>query len=369
MASAIVDNIQLANLLTSTLSNLFGSPGTTSNVTTNAGNFTETRTGGAVTRSGGDQTTTERLDISKEGIDALLRDLMEDDSTGFARVASGQKLAGLYNTTSRNMLLNDLLTRSAGQVAKLTAPKITSTTSTPQLTTTAPHTTTRVSEPTTQTTTGGGKEGLLTLDNVGKTAGLLGLISLAGKGKDLLGGLLGAIPSSSLVGSLPYEGGIDAVNGLDLQSDLVNALQPVPSGLGEVPYTGGVDAVNGLDLMSDAAYSAEAALNEIFPEITGGIGEVAYTGGLDAVNGLDLASDAVSSSAASSSWTTGLPIAFAVANADKIGEAYGSIGREVGDFIGGIFGMTGNEPWSQEAQDEWDRLYAPFVGSQQGGLG
>ncbi len=353
MASAIVDNIQLANLLTSTLSNLFGSPGTTQNVTTNAGNFSETR-------SGGNQTVTERLDISKEGIDALLRDLMEDDSTGFARVASGQKLAGLYNTTSRNMLLNDLLTRSAGQVAKLTAPKITTTTSTPQ-------TTTRVSEPTTQTTTGGGKEGLLTLDNVGKTAGLLGLISLAGKGKDLLSTILG--PTSASAAAIAQFPELAATSSaqeyLGGPRFLEELSSPIP---GEETFVGPLPAADLSSFSTGADYMTDMWGNSLAGESVGEMAFIEDTAASAGLGPMEIGGD-LAAEAAGTSLMQGLPIAFAVANADKIGEAYGSIGREVGDFIGGIFGMTGNEPWSQEAQDEWDRLYAPFVGSQQGGLG
>lgn len=72
--------------------------------------------------SGGGSTTQTML--SKEAVDALLKDLLENGPKGLASVASGQKAPGLYNTTSRTMLMNDLLARSTAEVEKARAPTV-----------------------------------------------------------------------------------------------------------------------------------------------------------------------------------------------------------------------------------------------------
>lgn len=73
--------------------------------------------------SGGEET--KQTMFSKEAMDALLKGLMEGNS-GLATVASGQKTPGLYNSTSRTLMVNDLLARSAAEVAKASAPTVTS---------------------------------------------------------------------------------------------------------------------------------------------------------------------------------------------------------------------------------------------------
>ncbi len=231
MANPVAENLALVNALLGIGTQIFGGGNTsqTSTATTSGGNRTQTESGGTTTQSGGTQTTSggdyqmsERLNISKEGIDQMLRELMEDDSTGFARVASGQKLAGLYNSTSRNMLLNDLLTRSAGQVAKLTAEKVTTkTNTTPQVITTSPKTTTtpdkvtKVQEDpkttTTETTKDGGN-GIFDTDN-GKLLGTIlagsaiykglgGAAGIASGAKDLYSLLTGGSEGTALGSAL-----------------------------------------------------------------------------------------------------------------------------------------------------------------------
>ena len=58
--------------------------------------------------------------ISAAGIQQLLSQIM-GGSQGLASVASGQKASGLYNSSSNQLLINDLLTRTAGEVGKQTA--------------------------------------------------------------------------------------------------------------------------------------------------------------------------------------------------------------------------------------------------------
>jgi hypothetical protein len=69
-------------------------------------------------------TTTEKTDISQEGIDAIVRSMMEGNS-GLANVMQGQAGAGLYNSTTSGLLANDLAARTAGTAALASAPKTT----------------------------------------------------------------------------------------------------------------------------------------------------------------------------------------------------------------------------------------------------
>lgn len=77
------------------------------------------------TQSGG--SSSRGLDISQAGIDALLKSILEGTSgiPGLASVAKGEKQSGMYNTTVNTQLINDLLTRSTGEVAKLSAKEVT----------------------------------------------------------------------------------------------------------------------------------------------------------------------------------------------------------------------------------------------------
>lgn len=69
----------------------------------------------------GGQTETTATNMSMEGLDAVLRQILESNQ-GLASVARGQRQAGLYNTTANTLLTNDLITRASGEVAKINAP-------------------------------------------------------------------------------------------------------------------------------------------------------------------------------------------------------------------------------------------------------
>lgn len=81
------------------------------------------------TVSGG--TKTQQTMLSQEALNTLMKQVMEGNS-GLAAVASSQKAPGLYNSTTRQLLTNDLLARAAGEVAVKGAPTVTS--ATPQVT-------------------------------------------------------------------------------------------------------------------------------------------------------------------------------------------------------------------------------------------
>lgn len=110
---AASQNVALINALATLPKTLFGSTNT-------------------VTTGGGGQT--QQTMLSQEAVNALLKDLMENEGTGLAKVASGARTAGMYNTTSQQLMVNDLLARSAAAVAKASAPTVTTNQDKTQLT-------------------------------------------------------------------------------------------------------------------------------------------------------------------------------------------------------------------------------------------
>jgi len=81
--------------------------------------------------SGGTTTTTES--ISQEGMNSMLQSALAN-TNGLAAVSSGQRSAGGYGSTVNQMLTNDLLTRTASQIAQ--SNKTTTQTKAPTTTTT-----------------------------------------------------------------------------------------------------------------------------------------------------------------------------------------------------------------------------------------
>lgn len=70
-----------------------------------------------ITKGKGTTTQTTSSNISSEGVNALLQQILQSNQ-GLASVASGQKTAGLYNSTVNQQMINDLITRASGEVAK-----------------------------------------------------------------------------------------------------------------------------------------------------------------------------------------------------------------------------------------------------------
>jgi hypothetical protein len=103
---------------------------------TGKGNSTTTK------ESTGGFTETTQKGLPPEAMQALIKTAMEGNQ-GLASVAGGQKSAGLYNSSTNQLLVNDLLARITGQAATLGAPttvtrsptdrKVTQTQSTPAL--------------------------------------------------------------------------------------------------------------------------------------------------------------------------------------------------------------------------------------------
>lgn len=74
--------------------------------------------------SGG--TTTTTAGISPESLNAMLQSALSS-SSGLAAVSGGQRTAGGYGSSVNTMLTNDLLTRTAGQIAQAASTKTTTT--------------------------------------------------------------------------------------------------------------------------------------------------------------------------------------------------------------------------------------------------
>ena len=84
--------------------------------------FTDKKVKTTQSTSGGSQT--EQTMFDPKAIESMLRTLMEG-SSGLAAVSSGQKAPGLYNSSTRQLMTNDLLARVTGQVAEKSAVRVT----------------------------------------------------------------------------------------------------------------------------------------------------------------------------------------------------------------------------------------------------
>src|SRR5258708_16955467 len=69
--------------------------------------------------SGG--TTTQQTVISPQAAQALINTIL-GGSQGLSSVASGQKTSGLYDSSTNQLLVNDLISRTAGEIAARGAP-------------------------------------------------------------------------------------------------------------------------------------------------------------------------------------------------------------------------------------------------------
>lgn len=75
---------------------------------------------------GTSNTVTSGSNISDAGTNQILQQIL-GGTNGLAAISSGQKSAGAYNSSTNQLLTNDLLSRTAGEVAKLKAGTTTTT--------------------------------------------------------------------------------------------------------------------------------------------------------------------------------------------------------------------------------------------------
>ena len=76
------------------------------------------------TTSGG--TSTKQTVMSQDVINKLLQSALEGNQ-GLSSVVKGQQSAGLYNSSTNTLLVNDLLSRLTTQTAAAAAPTVTTT--------------------------------------------------------------------------------------------------------------------------------------------------------------------------------------------------------------------------------------------------
>lgn len=131
---------------------------------------TTTTSGGDTTTSGTNSTVTSDSGISQDSMNQMLQSAL-GSTQGLASVAIGQRTAGGYNSATNKLLVNDLMTRTASQIAQQQQHKVVQTVSAP--------TTTTVGD---KTVAVGGA----TLGGVAKSAGVLGALQMAtGSGSPL----------------------------------------------------------------------------------------------------------------------------------------------------------------------------------------
>lgn len=71
-------------------------------------------------------TQTQKLDLSQEGYNKIIKDILSSDA-GLAALATGENLSGGYGSSVKAQLAQDLVLNIAGEMAKLTAPSVATT--------------------------------------------------------------------------------------------------------------------------------------------------------------------------------------------------------------------------------------------------
>lgn len=163
----------------STLLTLLGLFNPTTQTQTEQGGTSTITGGGTVSGSGSSSGGYgyEQTILTQDAVNRLLQQIMESN-TGLTSIAQGQKNAGLYNSSTMQMLINDLMARAAGEVAVKGAKteKVTPVSSSSSFSRPASDTVTTTKTPSTFTTSkqpmlGGGTSSLATLLALGSLAG------------------------------------------------------------------------------------------------------------------------------------------------------------------------------------------------------
>jgi len=290
--------------------------GTTQNTTDNRGTTT-TDSGGTTTttNSGGTTTTVNKTEAAPGAVDALIQSILSGAS-GLAAVAGGQRTAGLYNSSTNQLLVNDLAARAAAEGAKLTSQ-------TTQTTTTAPTTQTSVKAPQTQTTqnTGGTSTVKPAAINPLIPAGIIGALQLTPQSaKDTIKNALGL--------GVKTAGAAAAANA---------ASDPVNPDI-EAIYN---DPSRALDVAQGASTALDGAQN------VSGIGDSNFFAGNSLADfGLsaDTGEQAISSFTTASDFTGDADAgsAFDSVGIDAGGFDFSGVGESITDALGGFIGGIGD---------------------------
>lgn len=216
-----------------------------------------------VRSSGSTSTQTSGLDISQAGRNKMIEDALASNN-GLAETSSGQRRAGLYNSSTNQLLVNDLLDRVTSSVDRDTAKQ------------------------TTSTTTGGSTQSTVTPARVGLggAAGVIGGAAAAKKLYDVFsdggsilnagGGAIEALPdfveSFSGVGELADLGGLGAAAG---GFPVVGTALKFLSGEPEDALASGLGFLAGNALLPGAGGIIGSVLSDIIPvgDILGGLGD------------------------------------------------------------------------------------------------
>lgn len=217
---------------------------------------TTTKNSGAITNTG---STTTSSSMDPDAMAAMLKTILESTS-GLASTAMGEHTAGLYNSSTNQMLVNDLLTRSAAQVAQNAK------TSTTTQNTAATDTRGSVSSNTgTKTTV---QNPAVKPGTAAKAATVVGALSLVPKSlRDSITTKIGSLGKGVLGGSdtsgvTTTDNTPDAGSGVDSATDTTDVgapsqsadVTPVTTG-GDTDYT--PDAGSGVDIGNDASSAAD----------------------------------------------------------------------------------------------------------------
>lgn len=265
--------------------------------------FLDKNTNTTTTGNVGGSTQSQQTILSPEAINALVKSIMEG-SSGLASVASGQKGAGLYNSSTNQLLTNDLISRTSGEVAARSAPTVT-------------------------TNSGSKNTNVVQQQAKAQVDPLMSALGIGGSilGKKLLKNILGGTASSAA-------SNVAASNVADVPSIVSQELPSlggnVSNGLGGINFTGdAVSAVSGggANILSDALG---------FSNVLTGTSS-ALSGGADLLSsflGGDLLSNAVGLADVGSSIASGADLATSIFG--DLGSSFGGI-----DFLGGSAASAG----------------------------
>jgi hypothetical protein len=244
----------------------------------------------SVTSTTGGGTVTEQSGFSPEALEALLKSIMEGTTgrPGLAQIAAGQKAPGLYNSTTRGLLVNDFTTRAAAEVAKAAAPRVTTTT---------PRTTVQQTQ-----VPGVGKGGLAlgalavlgSKKGRGKITDIFDEITGAFKGTDSVinaggldvsGGAAEAIMNSIPGFSAPSAGGFD-ITGVSSFADNFDLLGQNIGGFFDFSDGGVIDNISSIGSLFDSTSSGFEAMQAIddLDELSGFVDGAGSLGGIDGID-------------------------------------------------------------------------------------
>ena len=321
-------NSNLGSTLTgvANLANLFlGSSQAQTGQTTGSttGGTTDSR-GSTTVNSGGTTVVTDQTQAAPGAVDAVIRSILEG-TNGLAAVSSGQRQAGLYNSSTNTLLSNDLAARAAGEAAKLNTTRTQTTVapSTSQTTQNSGGTTTTQNQTQNQNTNtvkpaaiSGGIAG-----GAGAALAALQLIPKDVKDSIISGLGLGKKSGSSVSGSVPDVSSSDRADVIKMFGGDEAAQDVAAVG---VDGLGSSFSGIGTDQFGDFSQAVE---------YSGAASDVAGVGDFSDVGGYDLTIDSGGDAAAGIADSAG---SFFDGAGDALGGLLAGIGESAGGFFDGI---------------------------------